>query len=397
MLLVTAVTVVGCNKKDDNTKARLAIEEVDFDTSMGKGSPDFSLIFTNPEDAGRYAAIKGLYEKNSLTNTPRATTTKIPKIIHQIWVGPKVPPAHFIIFQEKWKKLHPDWEYRLWTDSEVEDLNLGLKDLIDQSPNYAEKSDIIRAELLDRFGGVYLDVDMDPFHTIDELNEKYDFWAGVEHPHQIATTNSRVWLGISIIASCPGHPIIKRWKELIRSRWDDVNCMYSSQIERIVNHTYFPFSMAFFEKYQEGGFTNIALPTTYFYPLAPSFASKRMSGVRAIREKLYDFLEDIHLKQARPFSRVSPESVAVHYWGNSWLPSQSQQLRDLQAQLDYLRKECFRMQTKIRSLEVSRGLDVSQSKVKTSTQDFFADDLSDSHPQAGSAQSQKVAVDEVAA
>lgn len=353
-VLLAVACCVGCGKKSGSVKSAGPIEEVNFDVSMGQGTADYENIFENPEDAKRYAIIKELYTKNSLSTCAEQNPPRIPRIIHQIWVGPKVPPAHFRVFREKWKQLHPDWEYRLWTDSEIEDLNLGLKDLIDQSPNYAEKSDIIRAELLDRFGGVYLDVDMDPFRAIDELNQKYDFWAGVEHPHQIATTNCRVWIGISIIAARPGHPIIRRWKELIRSRWEVVNQTFSSQIERVVNHTYFPFSMAFFEQYNADNCVNIALPTTYFYPLAPNFAAKRMSGVRAIREKLYDWLEDMNLKKSRPFSRVAPETIAVHYWGNSWLPSQSEQLKDLQSQMDFLRKEVYRMQGKIRALEGSR-------------------------------------------
>ena len=84
-----------------------------------------------------------------------------------------------------------------------------------------------------------------------------------------------------------GHPIMKRWKELIRERWDMVNNTHSSPIERVINHTYFPFTFAFFDTYQEQNLTNIVLPTTYFYPLAPAQASKRRSSVRSIREKLY--------------------------------------------------------------------------------------------------------------
>jgi len=49
-----------------------------------------------------------------------------------------------------------------------------------KSPNWAEKSDIIRCDLLCRFGGVYLDDDMDIVHVLNELHEKYDFlrWYG---------------------------------------------------------------------------------------------------------------------------------------------------------------------------------------------------------------------------
>jgi len=349
LLLVFAA---GCKEKQKKqVDAKKPIMLVDFDASMGKGSSEFPYIFSNPEDAKRYTILKELFAKNAPEKVKAEKQGKIPKILHQIWVGPKVPPPYFVVFQEKWKKFHPDWEYHLWTDSELETLNLDLKDLIDQSPNYAEKSDIIRSELLDRFGGVYLDCDMEPFQAIDELNEKYDFYVGVENPHKIATTNCRVWLGISIMAAKPGHPVIKRWKELIRSRWDEVNRTYSSPIERVINHTYFPFSMAFFEKYQDENLTNMTFPATYFYPLDERNASKRKGSVRVFREKFYDLLEDLHLKKTRPFSRICPETIAVHYWGGSWQPSGIDQMKDLQHQLDLLRKDFYRLQSKIRTLE----------------------------------------------
>lgn len=352
IVVACSLTVACSSKKKEKTNGfTKPIMVVDFDESLGKGCGEYTYIFANPDDVQRYEILKGLYETNSLNTVQEAVTPKIPKIIHQIWVGPKTPPAYFVTFQEKWKSLHPDWEYHLWTDSELEDLNLDLKDLIDASPNYAEKSDIIRSELLDRFGGVYLDVDMDPFQSLDELHKKYDFYCGIENPHKIATTSNRLWLGISIIASAPNHPVIKRWKELIRSRWNEVNNNYNSAIERVINHTYFPFSMAFFEKYNEGNLTNIALPTTYFYPLAADHAAKRRASIRAFREMFYDVLIDLKLKRPRPFSRIAPETIAVHYWGNSWLPSQQEQLKDLQHQLDLLRKEAYRMQSRIRQLE----------------------------------------------
>jgi len=362
---------VGCSSKPkESVDANSPIMIVDFDESMGKGTSEYSFIFSNPDDVERYNILKGLWEKNSLETAPVATPPKIPKIIHQIWVGPKVPPSYFVTFQQKWKTLHPDWEYHLWTDSELEDLNLELQDLIEASPNFAEKSDIIRSELLDRFGGVYLDVDMDPFHSLDELHKKYDFYCGIENPHKIATTNNRLWLGISIIAAAPRHPVIKRWKELIRSRWDEVNKTYNSAIERVINHTYFPFSMAFFEKYQEGNLTNIALPTTYFYPLEPAQASKRRSQVRQFREKIYDILEDWNLRKPRPFSRIAPETIAVHYWGNSWLPSQAEQLKDLQHQLDLLRKESYRMQARLRQLELQSNKSAARAEIDKKEDSF---------------------------
>ena len=153
------------------------------------------------------------------------------------------------------------------------------------------------------------------------------------------------------MAASPAHPIIKRWKELIRSGWEDAYRNYSSPVEQIVNHTFFPFTTAFFEKYREGNYVNIAFPTTYFYPLAPNYAAKRRSFLRSCRESAYQVLEDFNLKRRRAFSRIRPETIAVHYWGNSWLPSQPLQLKTLQNQLNLLKNDFYHVQKRLYELE----------------------------------------------
>jgi mannosyltransferase OCH1-like enzyme len=344
--------VIGCAKKQQSTTKTLTpIKEVDFDLSMGKGSSEWKHALANPDDVTRYNIFKSFYEKNLPSKVAWSETPKIPKIIHQIWLGPKNPPAHFFTFREKWQKLHPDWEFRLWTDADLDSLNLSLRDILDASPNFAERSDILRSEILERFGGVYVDVDIDPFQALTELHHKYDFYVGVEYPHKIATTNNMVWAGISIIATRPHHPIMKRWQEYIRARWDKVNETYASPVERVINHTYFPFTFAILDKINDDNLTNMFFPATYFYPLTAEHASKRRAPIRSFREKLYDFLEQVHVMKPRQFSRKYSETLAVHYWGNSWIPTPGEQLKDLQNQLDILKKDFYSLQQKMRHVE----------------------------------------------
>jgi mannosyltransferase OCH1-like enzyme len=360
LIALTISLVSGCSKKDDRNLFFSAIKEVDFDVSMGKGTNEFRFVFANGDDVQRYNVFKELYEKNLPSKVQAAETPKIPKIIHQIWLGPKTPPPYFSVFRDKWKSLHPDWEYRLWTDADLDDLTLELRDIIEASPNFAEKSDVLRAELLERFGGVYMDVDMDCNHSIDDLAYKYDFFAGVEYPHKIATTTNRVWMGISLIAVKPHHPIFKRWKELIRARWESVNNTYSSPIEKVINHTYFPFTLAVLEKCHEENLINMTFPATYFYPLSAANAAKRRSEVRGFREKFYELLETLNLKKPRAFSRAYPETLAVHYWGNSWIGTSADQVKDLQQQVDLLKKDLYRLSQKMKLLE--QGKIITDSK-----------------------------------
>ena len=84
----------------------------------------------------------------------------IPKIIHQIWIGPNKRPD---IWMNSWKidyiQQNPDWTYHLWTEEEINKLQLINKDIYEKEPYYTGKSDIVRYEILYQFGGVFMDAD----------------------------------------------------------------------------------------------------------------------------------------------------------------------------------------------------------------------------------------------
>lgn len=83
----------------------------------------------------------------------------IPKIIHQVWLGPKEPPYIFIntwiLFCNKYK-----WEHKLWREADIAKLKLKNKKLYENAKSYQQKSDIARYEIMYKYGGVYLDADM---------------------------------------------------------------------------------------------------------------------------------------------------------------------------------------------------------------------------------------------
>jgi inositol phosphorylceramide mannosyltransferase catalytic subunit len=58
---------------------------------------------------------------------------------------------------DTWRDKHPEWEYRLWTDDNVPPLT--NQSQFDAMPHFPGKADILRYELLHRFGGVYVDAD----------------------------------------------------------------------------------------------------------------------------------------------------------------------------------------------------------------------------------------------
>src|SRR5438876_9483420 len=73
------------------------------------------------EGTDLYAFFKDLYNKYALNAYKIGPELKIPKIIHQIWLGSPVPSV-YEPFMKSWQEKHPDWEYRLWTDENVHSL-----------------------------------------------------------------------------------------------------------------------------------------------------------------------------------------------------------------------------------------------------------------------------------
>jgi len=42
----------------------------------------------------------------------------IPRILHQTWKNEAVP-AEFSNYVESWRRFHPGWDFKLWTDAEL--------------------------------------------------------------------------------------------------------------------------------------------------------------------------------------------------------------------------------------------------------------------------------------
>lgn len=91
---------------------------------------------------------------------------RIPKIIHQIWLGPLEPPKEAM---ESWKDFHPNWEYILWTEKNLPALK--NQNAFDRSDAYSQKADILRYEILQDFGGIFVDADEHCLKNIDPLFE----------------------------------------------------------------------------------------------------------------------------------------------------------------------------------------------------------------------------------
>lgn len=93
----------------------------------------------------------------------------IEKKMTQIWIGPRPAP---IKWMNTWKENHPDWEYSIFTQEDLEKRTFRNKHLIDryyEEGLFSGVSDLIRYELLYEQGGFFPEADFYCLRNTDEL------------------------------------------------------------------------------------------------------------------------------------------------------------------------------------------------------------------------------------
>jgi hypothetical protein len=138
----------------------------------------------------------------------RVSTRRIPPIFHQIWLGADRYPDVFAMYALGWQELHPGWELRLWTEETLPD-DLPRREVYETLRNPSERSDLLRYELLHRFGGVYLDCDLECRRSIEPLLEAVDFVVGAQPPGGA---------DVALVGATAGHPLLTRAQEEMRPR-----------------------------------------------------------------------------------------------------------------------------------------------------------------------------------
>jgi len=254
---------------------------VDFDRGMAS-CHDFLTCYTqlleHPVEGPRLKLFRDHYTKNLFSIVKPSPTPKIPKIIHQIWLGSPYP-ERFRKLQQTWLDEHPDWEFRVWTDADIDSFPFTNKQFFDKTSNYGEKADIWRYEILYQIGGLYIDIDVECLKAFDILHHTYNFFVGLE-PAPCGGP-----LANCVIGASPGHPILNRIIEEIAQRRHEEN-IYDRTGPRLL-------ADIVYEMLEDAPGINIVLPSNYFCPFGIGHDPKTRWWVR-------------------------PESFAAHYWMKTW-------------------------------------------------------------------------------
>jgi len=198
------------------------------------------------------------------------TAGRIPKVVHQVWIGGSPPPAVSIVMGS-WQNLN-GWKYRLWGNDDLTKKNFPLTwSTITRIQEYAMKSglnnsrlaqitDLMRLEILFSHGGLYVDSTFELLQDIDPLFDSEDRTFVVSNEEECGLDcyfeNER-FISNSFIASTKGNDILKN---ILKPK-----ILNKIKLSQAVNRATGPFFLGKYVPYE--GVTMI--PTIYIYPEHP--------------------------------------------------------------------------------------------------------------------------------
>lgn len=110
----------------------------------------------------------------------------IPKVIHYCWFGGKEIPPKVRNYISTWKKRCPEYEIKEWNES---NFNVNCCSYVKeayQNKKWAFVSDYVRLFVLVKYGGIYLDTDVELLKSFDSLL-KLDSFFGRQQSGEINT------------------------------------------------------------------------------------------------------------------------------------------------------------------------------------------------------------------
>lgn len=212
----------------------------------------------------------------------------IPKIIHYCWFGRGEKPELAKKCIASWKKSCPDFKIREWNEDNCDYLSIPFMAEAYAAKKYAFVSDVMRLIVLEQYGGVYFDTDVEVLRDISPLLDDEGF---------IGFENDQFVNSGQVMAAKAHHPVIQ---EMI-------------------------------EEYKKLHFTNAdGTATPVGCPRLNTDVMERFGLIRNGREQV---VAGIHVYSADYFNPVdsttgkltkTENTYSIHWYSMSWLPKRVQ-------------------------------------------------------------------------
>lgn len=212
----------------------------------------------------------------------------IPKIIHYCWFGRGEKPELAKKCIASWRKSCPDFEIREWNEGNCDYLSIPFMAEAYAAKKYAFVSDVMRLIVLEQYGGVYFDTDVEVLRDISPLLDDEGF---------IGFENDQFVNSGQVMAAKAHHPVIQ----------------------------------AMIEEYKKLRFTNAdGTATPVGCPRLNTDVMERFGLIRNGREQV---VAGIHVYPADFFNPMdsttgkltkTENTYSIHWYSMSWLPKRVQ-------------------------------------------------------------------------
>lgn len=219
----------------------------------------------------------------------------IPKVIHYCWFGGKPIPQELKNYMSTWSCFCPDYEIKLWNE---DNFNIDSHPFVQsayEARNFAYVSDYVRAFVLNKFGGIYLDTDVELKESLNNFldNEAFSGFESKGYPF-----TSAVW------GSIANHSFTTR----MLGYYDSIG-NYSDKLP-----------------------TNVVIGSKFLieeFGVDPTLNKKQIGNNK---------VNSFHIYPSTHFCLDLPKNYSTHHFYGSWLPNKTESAKDAVHQM-YIQDE----------------------------------------------------------
>lgn len=208
----------------------------------------------------------------------------IPKKIHYCWLSGDPFPPLIQKCIDSWRKFLPDYEFILWDKPKLDSIHSSWATQAFECKKYAFAADYLRCYSVYKFGGIYLDTDVEVCKSFDEFLTNESFMG----------FDSRGDLEAAIFGAARHAQWLKKALDFYEGR-------------RFVN--------------PDGGFNIITMPKVFKMALADELASVHDKNIvnRCSTISLYPYDYFSPKDYANGIIKTTPQTVAIHHFNAGWL------------------------------------------------------------------------------
>ena len=208
----------------------------------------------------------------------------LPKIIHYCWFGRGEKPVLAQKCIDSWRKFCPDFEIREWNEDNCDYLAMPFMMEAYAAKKYAFVSDVMRLIVLEQYGGVYFDTDVELVRDLAPLMDDEGF-IGFENDQYVNSGQG--------IAAMPHHPVVQA---MIEEYWK----LHFANADGTINAV---------------GCPHLNTDVMERYGLVRNGKEQRVAGIHVYPAEFFNPLDSVTGKLTK-----TENTYSIHWYSMSWLP-----------------------------------------------------------------------------